>query len=314
MRLRICIHWIVSAISLLGYVEADEATHSREKMTLYVIYDSLCDVYGADAQKMIYAQNPKHPWLRRRNMGTGVDKRFQYPEFMARADGSNMLPAEINWNIRSPLDVGIDDAIDDLAKNQIGGGTMKVGEVSPDLEGWKPPTNDPLKKDFTELFERALEKWRQLSTDPHYNTLLGKNRKAVTTLLISQIFHSRREETMNWVAKDLQKKYPNVVAPETPSSVPGRDPYKKINIEASLAAYTDANGRFTGAFGKDFSDRAAFISFVDENGKPPVGAVGDDVPSTSSGQHWRILQTWKKAYGFNLMSPATAKSHPTATL
>lgn len=39
MRLLICIHWIVSAISLLGYVQADELTHRREKLVLYLMYD-----------------------------------------------------------------------------------------------------------------------------------------------------------------------------------------------------------------------------------------------------------------------------------
>ncbi len=223
------------------------------------------DVYGADGQRMIYAHNPKHPWPRMRNYGTKTtDGRFIYAEFMARASGSSMLADRINWDIRSPLGVGIKDALDDLAKHNIGGGTMDVAEASPDLRSWNPPHDDAFKTNFVELYERALKTFRQFSLDPDFNTLIGKNRRDVVTQLISQIYMSRREESMNWVAEFLQKKYPDIVAPETASAVEGRKPYKKVSIEASLAAYTDADGRFTGAFGKDFSNRAAFIFFVSD--------------------------------------------------
>lgn len=200
-----------------------------------------------------------------RNYGTKTtDGRYIYAEFMARTSGSSMLADRIDWDIRSPLDVGIKDALADLAKHNIGGGTMDVGEVSTDLESWKPPEGDSYKTSFAELYERALQKFRQFSLDPDFNTLIGKNRRDLVTQLISQIYISRREENMNWVGKFLQKKYPDIVAPPTASAVEGRKPYKKVSIEASLAAYTDADGKFTGAFGKDFANRAAFISFVSD--------------------------------------------------
>lgn len=213
---------------------------------------------------MIYAHNPQHPWPRMRNRGMKTtDGRFTYPEFMARASGNSMLPDKINWDIRSPVDVGIKEALGDLTKNNIGGSTMDVGEASPDLKSWKPPKDDALKTNFVELHERALAKYRELSLNPAFSRLIG-DRREVVTLLFSQIYTSRREETMNWVAEHLKGKYPNIVAPETASSVEGRKPYLKVNIEASLAAYTDADGKFTGAFGDEFKDRNTFISFVSD--------------------------------------------------
>lgn len=122
-----------------------------------------------------------------------------------------------------------------------------------------------------ELYERALAKYRQFSLNPNFSTIIGQ-RGAVLTQLFNQIYNIRREETMGWVSRTLKDKFPNIVAPETASSVEGGKPYKKVNIEASLAAYTDADGKFTGDFGKKFANRAAFISFV-SNGlaiQPPM--------------------------------------------
>lgn len=69
---------------------------------------------------------------------------------------------------------------------------------------------------------------------------------------------------MGWVAKTLKDKFPNIVAPETAFSVEEGKSYKKVNIKASLAAYTDTNGKFTSDFGDKFANRAAFVSFVSD--------------------------------------------------
>lgn len=212
---------------------------------------------------MIYPQNPTHSWTVERNLGTKTeDKRYTYQEFMARISRRDMRPDDIPWDIRSPRDVGILNALEDLRIHRIGGGTVKVTEISPSLTGWSPPQSDKTREIFSELFERAMKKFHMYSKSEVLVNVVGNERRNLVSKLSGEIYNLRKEETWDYIARRFEIMDIRVVAPTTPSAVTGGLAYRKVDVAATIASYTDSNNKWTGALAERFPTQDEFKKFV----------------------------------------------------
>ncbi|TQW00738.1 hypothetical protein IF1G_00669 [Cordyceps javanica] len=236
------------------------------------------------------------------------DKRYVYQEFMSKISTPSKA-TKVYWDIRSPADVGIKEALADLQQHGLGGGTIHVERLSPSLKDHKPAEKEISRTIYALLLENALAKYRVLPTTTESNNIID-NRRQLMGQLSKEIYTLRREENQSSIAKFLTEHLgiPDVVAPEHDSTIPGGERYNKLDIAATLAANTESDGQFKQALKERFNDRDAFIKYID-GGLREDGGFGPLPESVAKANrnHWDILQIWRKAYGHSLMTPDTAK-------
>ncbi|KAF4505247.1 hypothetical protein G6O67_007216 [Ophiocordyceps sinensis] len=152
-------------------------------------------------------------------------------------------------------------------------------------------SREPKRSLYTELIQRTAMQYEKYRNDAKWGDVVGA-RDAKIMDLSRTIVKLRQEDSHRWMAAELGRQgFTNVVQHSLPSEVPGGPEWKKVDLAATLNAYTDEKGRLTADFKAIFKNRKAFQAWITENGD----IDGSKAQGDSSSTHNKVLKAWKVA-------------------